>query len=146
MKRIVLILTVMLALLYAHEVKQENPLVEFLLPIWEFHDAFHWMIAVLFFGTCYHFRYVASRPTSHPPFCGAVENQLHTEESLLKKLHRYFFWLMLIFILIHASEIIFKWRGEIEYHFALFKPYIYPFTSENAIGSGSWVQIMGNAA
>lgn len=133
----------------AHEVSEEvsGPL-SILIAIWNFHDAVHWMISLPFIGTCYYFRYLSARAFKHPKVCGLNEAAVrkYKGELFLVKFHRVFFWLMLIFILIHFTEAIAKVTGTVEYNFAILKPYLYPFTSEPTVSQTATVQLFGTIA
>ncbi len=137
---------------FAHEVGKEvkvNVIPNYIFLIWDFHDAIHWMIAIPFIFTCYYFRYFTGRRfLSHPMQCGYSEQagRRYEGEFFLNKLHRYFFWLMLIFILIHLSEVIANSFNAISYNFRLFTPYIFPFTSESSTMQSELVQLLGNFA
>ncbi len=145
-----LILILIQAVVFAHEIGQTGGIIpDYIFQVWSFHDAVHWMIAIPFIGTCYYFRYFYSRRlSSHPGGCACDEKagRKYGGEFFLKKFHRYFFWLMMIFILIHLSETIIKSSGMIAYNFRLLVPYVFPFTSEASAMQSETVQLLGDAA
>lgn len=143
---LVLLLFTLPALAHEATEAEGNVLLDSFFQIWIFHDAVHWMIAIPFMATCYYYRHVAGRLLGHPFKCGCAEKagKEYGEEFVMKKFHRYFFWLMLIFIFIHMAEAIAETTGMIEYNFRLFNPYIYPFTSEAMGPQSAAVQAFGN--
>ena len=122
---------------------------DYIIALLDLHDSIHWMIAIPFIITCYYFRYIVGRKAFfHPAECGKDEgtNRKYKGEFFLNKLHRYFFWLMLIFILIHLSETVMESLGLIHYNFRLFSPYVFPFTSEASVEQSETIQLLGSIA
>lgn len=136
------------AIVFAHEEVEANVYIKYLFPLWDFHDAIHWMVAIPFIGSCYYFRHFSGRKIfSHPKLCAQAEQKTEYKgETKFVMLHRYFFWAMLILIIIHLSETITKSLGMITYNFKLFSPYIFPFTSEATVIQSETVQIIGTIA
>lgn len=144
-------LLLLVRLSMAHEMSEEVSTGQFslLMSLWQFHDAVHWMIFLPFIATCYYFRYLSGRKLFRDPkTCGTtdLDGKGYKGEIFIVRFHRIFFWLMLIFVLVHFSETVAKTAGLIEYDFALFRPFVYPFTEESHISAAPLVQFAGSAA
>lgn len=110
------------------------------------HDSVHWIVFLFFIWSCYQFRYLWSRIRGHPVACPLAEpaGRFYGGEDWLRKGHRWLFWLMLVFALIHLLEASLQAAGLATYTFAPLQPFVWPFTIEPEAGP-VWAQAIGFA-
>lgn len=75
--------------------------------IWALHSWTHWLVWIFFIYTCYYFRYLFGHVSNHPRYCMAEEKKReYSKEDRIKQMHGIFVWIMLIWTIIHLSELI----------------------------------------
>ena len=109
MKRFLLIIFLGLALIpliSAHAEEGIEP-PKIISLIWAFHSWTHWLVWIFFIYTCYYFRYLFGHVSNHPKYCMAEEKKKeYSKEDRIKQMHGVFVWIMLVWAIIHLSELV----------------------------------------
>src|SRR3989338_3921120 len=103
---IVLITLMLIPLVSAHLEEGDEPpkIISF---IWALHSWTHWIVWILFIYTCYYFRSFLGRLSGHPLYCMKEENiKEYSKENAFKQVHGVFVWIMIVWTIIHFSELV----------------------------------------